>query len=56
MKEYVVTMSIHGRASCVVEAEDEKEARDKARKCDIVRDTDELIEWGFDDVLKVEEG
>ena len=53
MKEFVVTYSITGRATAVVEAEDMQEALAKAKQLDC--EAGDLLEWSFDEVENVEE-
>lgn len=53
-KEYVVTMTITGRATCIVKAESKQDALDKANSFQFEDGTDELIEWEFDEAKSAE--
>ena len=51
MKEFVVTTSITGRATALVSATDEEDARERFYN---EMHSDDLVEWEFDEILNVE--
>lgn len=50
MKEYEVTFSITGRASVIIKAESEEEAKKKFKKYQIEDGSEELIHWESDEI------
>jgi len=53
MKKYEVLYTITGRVAATIEAKDLKAAKEKAKWFDLVENSDEIIEWSFEEVEQV---
>lgn len=54
-KEFEVIMTVTGRASALVKAKSKAEAKLKAHKMEFVENSDELIEWEWNEIETVKE-
>ena len=54
-KTYEVYMKIEGRAAATVTAKSQKEAEALANELTFDSDSEELIEWSFDEIIEVKE-